>query len=252
MPSPLFTLDQRVRLQQTDSTNSHAFRLLPGRPAEGTVIQAEFQEKGRGQKGNVWTAAPGLNLMFSVILYPTFLPLNRMFQLSKAVSLALHQCVQRFLPHKRLQIKWPNDLLLENKKVAGILIENQLEGTVLKASVIGVGLNVNQQVFAPELAEKACSLRHFTHEDLDRDALLITFLACLSQQYQELQTQDYSRLDRTYYDHLYGYQEWIQLQDKEGVFQGQVVGLDSQGRLAIQKDQSLRYYDFKEVQFFLP
>lgn len=252
MPSNLFTLEKRIRLAETDSTNADALQLLPQQPAEGTLIQADFQRKGRGQKGNIWTAAPGVNLMFSLILYPHFLPLNRVFQLSKAVSLALLQAVQRFIPDKRLQIKWPNDLLLEGKKVAGILIENQLEGSTLKSGIIGIGLNVNQAFFSPELNPKACSMRQYVSMDLDRDAILSTFLEQFSYRYHELQQVQYERLDRDYYDQLYGYQETIPLADTDGSFEGQIIGLDPQGRLAVQKGEALRYYGFKEVQFFLP
>jgi BirA family biotin operon repressor/biotin-[acetyl-CoA-carboxylase] ligase len=252
MASPLFTLHKRIRLAEIDSTNSYALRLLAQNPEEGTIVQAEFQSRGRGQQGNSWNAPAGLNLTFSLICYPNFLPIDRMFQLSKAVSLALQQSAQRFVPDKRLEIKWPNDLLLERKKVAGILIENQLEGRLIKSSVIGVGLNVNQQQFSPELKTRACAMRHFSAEDLDREAILTVFLEEFEAYYQQLKKGNHGSLDRQYYENLYGYQETIALRNADGLFEGQIIGVGSYGKLAVQVGQELVYYDFKEVQFILP
>ncbi|MFK7922357.1 MAG: biotin--[acetyl-CoA-carboxylase] ligase [Bacteroidia bacterium] len=251
MLKTLFTGHQWIRLQTTASTNTYALELLSDKPLEGTLITAEFQESGRGQKGNAWAAPPETNLLFSLIYFPRFLPLSNMFSLSKAVSLGVQAAIQSFLPEANVQVKWPNDLLINQRKVAGILIENQLEGTRIKASVIGIGLNVNQQNFPPELEATATSMRRFAKASLNREDVLQRMLENIEGRYLQLKSGKQAQLDRDYYDNLYGYQEPIRLQDEDGDFEGMIVGVDPNGKLAVQRGQKLHYYDFKAVRFLL-
>ncbi|MEL6588833.1 MAG: biotin--[acetyl-CoA-carboxylase] ligase [Bacteroidota bacterium] len=251
MLKTLFTGQHWIRLQETISTNTHALQLLAEKPVEGTLITAEFQSVGRGQKGNTWLAPPSVNLLMSLIYYPSFLPLSRMFSLSKAVSLGVLDAVKVYLPSANVRIKWPNDLLIDKHKVAGILIENQLEGSILKASVIGIGLNVNQQHFAPELGDYPTSMRRYTEAALSREDVLQSSLETIEARYLQLKAKQQAQLDRDYYDHLYGYQEAIPMADEQGEFEGIIVGVDHQGKLAVQRGQKLHYYDFKELRFLL-
>lgn len=251
MLKTLFTGQHWIRLQDTHSTNTYALNLLAENPLEGTLITAEFQSMGRGQKGNVWAAPPETNLLLSLIFYPRFLPLNKLFVLSKAICLGVQATIQAFLPSANVQIKWPNDVLIDGRKVAGILIENQLEGTTLKACVVGVGLNVNQQNFAPQLENIATSMRRFTDEPLSREDVLQGILENIESRYLQLKNGKQAQIDRDYYDNLYGYQEPIYLEDETGRFEGMIVGVDPQGKLAVQREEKLRYYDFKEVRFLL-
>lgn len=251
MLKTLFTGHHWIRLQDTSSTNSYALDLLAQNPLEGTLITAEYQEKGRGQKGNVWTAPPETNLLLSLIYFPRFLSLSNLFSLSKVVSLGVQAAIKDFLPEANVQIKWPNDILINQRKVAGILIENQLEGSTLKASVIGIGLNVNQQNFPPELENVATSMRRFSDAMLNREDVLQRILEKVESSYLSLKNGKQAQIDRDYYDHLYGYQESIRLKDETGSFESMIVGVDMQGKLAVQRGQKLHYYDFKEVSFLL-
>ena len=133
-------------LEQTDSTNNRA---AESRYGAGDVVIAERQEAGRGQRGNSWSSTPGENLTFSVVLRPDFLPAERQFRISKAVALAVADTIAE--AGLRPAIKWPNDIYIGDRKVTGILIENDLMGPYLSRSVIGIGLNVNQTRFDPAL-----------------------------------------------------------------------------------------------------
>ena len=124
------------------STNTYATELLAKTtPSEGTVISAGFQEAGRGQIGSSWTASAGKNLLLSVIPYPRWLAARQQFTLSQAVALAVADTISS-ATGKMAEVKWPNDVYLEGKKLAGILIQNSLSGTYLQNAVVGIGLNV--------------------------------------------------------------------------------------------------------------
>ena len=114
---------------------------------EGTLILTEDQTRGRGQMGNKWLTEKGKNLTFSIVLYPSFLRPNQHFYLTQFVSIAIQEVIQELLPDKGIKIKWPNDLYVENRKLAGILIENILSGHRIQSSILGIGLNVNQVQF---------------------------------------------------------------------------------------------------------
>ena len=173
----LFTGQNFIRLGVTSSTQEYCENLLAvGQPPEGTVVLAEEQTGGKGMSGNTWYSEPGHNLLFSIIFYPTFISPSDAFVLNKICSLALYNAL---LPHTtghELRIKWPNDILLNRKKIAGILLRNQVSGTMIRSTTAGIGLNVNQVHFPPKLYRKASSLRSETGIFFDRNILLESVL----------------------------------------------------------------------------
>ena len=129
------------------STNAEAMRMLKTtKPKEGTCIVAKFQHTGKGQRTNQWYSNAGENVLCSFILYPPAHAANQPFMLSKAVALAAHTTIQHFTK-QAVEIKWPNDIFVAEKKIAGILIENQWIGSNWNAAVAGIGINVNQREF---------------------------------------------------------------------------------------------------------
>jgi BirA family biotin operon repressor/biotin-[acetyl-CoA-carboxylase] ligase len=135
-----------IELDITDSTNEYSKKLIKKGPVEeGTVILADFQTKGKGQKDGYWESEKGKNLTFSIILYPNFLDIQKQFYLSMSISIGIVE----FLSHLSVKskIKWPNDICINNKKVAGILIENSIKRNIISSSIIGIGINVNQTEF---------------------------------------------------------------------------------------------------------
>ena len=133
-----------IHLEETDSTNKYLNELCNKQCVEElTTITADFQTSGRGQRGNSWESEAGQNLMFSFVLYPTFLKARRQFLLSQIISLAIKEELERYVSN--ISIKWPNDIYWKDKKICGMLIENDLTGVHISRSITGIGINVNQE-----------------------------------------------------------------------------------------------------------
>lgn len=245
-PKTSFVGRKLVFLPTCHSTNDTAATLL-AQPnvAEGTTVVTFHQTAGRGQRGNTWEAEPGKNLTFSVILKPDFLLATRQFYLNMAVSVAILHFLTDYLPESST-IKWPNDVYFQEKKLGGILIENTLKYTSLESSIIGVGLNMNQEQFAEP---KAISLKQITGEEHSLPELLADLLAHLEQQYVLLRNGQTTTLRHTYLQHLYGFGRTRQFRDQNGEFTGSITGIDEYGRLGVQSADGQRYYAFKEIAF---
>lgn len=233
----------------TPSTNSVAMQLLSQQAEEGTVVITDHQIQGRGQKGTSWVTSEAENLTFSVTLRPRFLE-QRLFALTQAVAIALKEAVTPICPDALVQIKWPNDILINRKKVAGVLIESQWEGSKIKGSVVGIGLNVNQVDFPQEIIHKTTSLALVDGQALDRGPILWAILLRLRFWYEKLMMGE--NLGRAYLSGLYGYQEPVPIRWKDGEGKHQVLGVNTAGHVAIQLSERIRHFDLKEIEFILP
>jgi len=137
-----------IHLESVNSTNDYALQALKnGRATHGTLISTDFQEKGKGQRSNNWESSSGKNLLLSYVLEPRKLMIEKSFELNFICTLAVTDLLQELAPAYPVHVKWPNDVILNHKKVAGILIENALQGNYLKHSILGIGINVNQKTF---------------------------------------------------------------------------------------------------------
>lgn len=165
-------------LPVTGSTNDDALLAARSGAPHGSVFVADEQTKGRGRRGNAWLAAPGESLLFSVLLRPK-LELAQSSALTLAIGLGLRDVVAGLVPGNA-QIKWPNDLYVDGKKLAGVLVESILQGDQLRAVVVGVGLNVLTTQFPEEIAERATSLALLGSSSLDRESLLRALLAAMA------------------------------------------------------------------------
>jgi BirA family biotin operon repressor/biotin-[acetyl-CoA-carboxylase] ligase len=159
----------------TDSTNIQAKALAGKESPEGTVVVAESQSGGRGRMGRTWVSPPGENLYFSLILRPA-VPSLRVPQLTLLVAVAIHQVLACFEPSLKAMIKWPNDILVNEKKLCGVLCEMQSEPDCTHFVVVGIGINVNQAVLPPDLLDRATSLFLETGRSYSRPELLAAFL----------------------------------------------------------------------------
>lgn len=149
---------QFIELASAESTNNSAAELLSlSKLRHGAVILAHEQTAGRGQRERVWQSAPGLDLTFSIVVAPEGLSVDEQFVISKMIALAVHGAVQEMIAAD-VRIKWPNDILVNRKKVAGILIQNDLHGDKVMWSIIGVGLNVNSTGFDEYLLATSLSI----------------------------------------------------------------------------------------------
>lgn len=239
-------------LASVDSTNLFANNLLSkSTPIEGTVIYTDNQYAGRGQIGSKWESAVGENMILSVILYPKFLPIQAQFKLNQIVALAVYDLLKAFIsPVEQLAVKWPNDIYINDKKIGGILIENKLKGSLLASTVIGLGLNINQRNFLPDLPNPT-SLLLETQKEEDTYAMIASFCEHLERRYLQLKAGQYKALDQDYLNTLYAYQEWrmYKVAETEVIFKGKIIGISPQGKLQIQTTNELLEFYFKEVVF---
>jgi BirA family transcriptional regulator, biotin operon repressor / biotin---[acetyl-CoA-carboxylase] ligase len=243
-------IGQRVMYEAVcASTNSFAAQSLDTIDLpEGAVIITDHQYQGRGQRGNVWHSEPYKNLTFSVILHPTFLAAQQIFLLNIITTLAIQNVLVRYTP-SGLRIKWPNDIYYRNKKIGGVLIENVFEGRMLKTSIVGIGLNVNQSRFAA-LAPTSLSL--VCQRTFGLQKLLAQILESLERHYLQLRAQDIDHLKDAYLKNMYWIHEVHTFKDKNRTFQGVIKGVDAVGRLVIeQAEGTSRCYDVQEVIFIV-
>ena len=176
------------------------------KPGNGAVYLTHHQSAGRGQGTNTWHSTPHQNLTLSIVCYPTHLPLGNLFSLSQTTALAVAATVRCFLPPKyrtRVRAKWPNDVYVGDRKIAGVLIQNGLRGADLAWSVAGIGLNVNEQDWPAELKNTATSLRELTGEELDLELVQKTLFEEFSKYYGLLEAHLRASLDRQYHAALY-------------------------------------------------
>ncbi len=234
---------------QLDSTNSRAKQLLANNePVDGTVILADYQSAGRGQLDNIWLSAPGQNLLMSIILRPN-LGVKKQFYLNKALTAAIADfLIAEFnLPAK---IKWPNDILIQDEKIVGLLIENQLQNSLLTASIIGVGFNINQVVF-PLFRPKATSLAIQTGQQFTVKRILEKLVNTMNDYYSLLIWEEYQKIDDWYHQHLYRVQEAQRFELHGQQRLGIINGVDEFGQLCIQFPEGEQRFQNKQITYLI-
>ena len=241
-------MKNNIHIKQTTSTNQLIWEMnremeLP----EGYVVSTGFQLAGKGQPGNAWESSEGKNLLFSMVLRPLQLPMEELFLLSQLVSVAIKNTLEVYTSN--VTIKWPNDIYWNDKKLAGILIENSLQGNKIKMVVIGVGLNVNQQVFTSN-APNPVSLMQITGKRKNRKQILQQLIKNIMDLYSEM---NLVKIRSLYSESLYRKEGYHAFKDDNGYFEAKVYDIHSDGQLELEKDTGKRKsYYFKEVQYILP
>ena len=237
-------------LQTTPSTNSYLSDLISqGAFPHGYCVCSRFQSAGRGQAGNVWESAEGENLLFSLLLHTHKFPLDRQFLLSEVVSIAICRFLSRYRISAR--IKYPNDIFVGDKKIAGILIENRIVGKAMQYSIVGIGLNVNQEAFMQNRAS-ATSMRSITGERYHIDALLQSLRHEILDRVDGFSIENKSECKELYFSLLYrrdGYYPY----EADGVrFDAKIVDIADDGMLHLTTDKGEeRKYYFKQVRFII-
>ena len=231
-------------LPSCHSTNEIAANLLAQGVKEGEIIITDEQTAGKGQRGNFWESDPFLNLTFSLILKPDFLPLANQFRLTQAISVSLASIIQAQIPNI-VKIKWPNDIYVDDKKIAGILIQNTLKGKEIENSIIGIGLNVNQIDFS---TSNASSLKIFGKKKIILNDLLNDLLREIFENYNDLKKGNHRNVTSAYKKLLYkiNVEEYFVAENK---FKGAILGTDPLGRMQIKTDVGVRSFQNKEVRF---
>ncbi|SFS73660.1 biotin--[acetyl-CoA-carboxylase] ligase [Lutibacter maritimus] len=239
-----------IKLNAIDSTNSYIKENAVKNNFESfTVVLAEKQTSGRGQLGTVWESEQGKNLTFSILIKFLDFKITQQFYLSMAVSLAVLVVLKKQF-EATFYIKWPNDILADKDKVAGILIENSIVGNFIKNSVIGIGLNVNQTNFSKEI-EHVTSLKNISSVEIDKEKLLIDVVNSIEYFVEFIYRKEFLKLKEMYMNTLYKYKIPAMFVDKNNtVFMGKIVNISVEGQLVIElENEKTRKFNLKEIKF---
>jgi BirA family biotin operon repressor/biotin-[acetyl-CoA-carboxylase] ligase len=247
----LFIGKHLIFLPEVDSTNTYAMNLLRNVNAtEGTVVYTDNQLKGKGQRGAIWDSEIGSNLIFSCILKPNFLEIKNTFYLSKISALAVFDLLTELLISSQydIKIKWPNDILVNQKKIAGILIENNLHQQFIQHSVLGIGININQTKFE-NLQTTATSLKLITNQEFDKKNILEKLSQKLEKWYLKLKALKLEEIDEFYVSRLFGFNQLCRFSDLQNhTFEATIVGITLEGKLKLKLiNNQLCYFDIREV-----
>lgn len=240
-----------IYLHRTDSTNKEIWRMIDagGEPIEFTVVQAGYQSAGRGLGSTVWDSEAGKNLLFSILLKPRFLMPSGQFILNKCIALAIRDALASVCPTLRFTIKWPNDILAGDGKIAGTLIENRITGKQIEYSVAGIGININQQAFPPDIPNPV-SLQMLTGKTIDPVLCMHAVVRELKARYERLRSGHTVQTGKDYLAHLLGYQEERRFLTGNKVISGTITGVDAFGRLQLDATDGEKYtFDMKEIRF---
>lgn len=239
-----------IKLNAIDSTNSYMKKNAIKNNFESfTVVVAEKQTDGRGQLGTVWESDQGKNLTFSVLIKFLDFKITQQFYLSMAVSLGVLKVLKSQF-NSNFHIKWPNDILADKDKVAGILIENSITGNFIKNAVIGIGLNVNQTNFSKEIAY-VTSLKNISGNEINKDELLKDIIASIQYYVEFIYRKEFIKLKEMYMSSLYKFNSPAMFMDKENVvFMGKIINISVEGQLVIElENEKTRKFNLKEIKF---
>ena len=236
-------------LEVADSTNDRLKELIrDGKSIEGIVISAGFQTNGRGQRGAVWESGKSENILLSLLLNPGFINIGDQFILSQVVAIAIRRCIQNVIPSSDVKIKWPNDILVNGKKIAGVLIENILDGSTIKHCIIGIGINVNQE----DLLITATSVKKENSKIYNRSDLEKQLFFEIEKSYLLLRRGDKQNIKNEYTENMFGINEERSFEDvKNGrFFKGIINGVsNSGGLLIIDNNNNQLEFQLKEIRF---
>lgn len=236
-----------IHLQDVDSTNNYA-AMNENQPfiQHKTVIMASFQTKGRGQHHNKWESKGDQNLLLSIYIKPEKLDIDKQFSISRMAALSIRDCISYFLK-KPVSIKWPNDIYVNDKKIAGILIENSVGQNKIERSIIGIGLNVNQTEY-DESGATSLKIESKKEWDLVR---VLEYLLYRFNHYLDSLDSNKKEMHQLFDMHLHQRKEWLKMTSKkQGEFTGRILSTKENGMLVVEdNDLQIHNYNHKEVVF---
>lgn len=245
--SPRFEM---IELNETDSTNNFLKNYRPLEPKETTLVTAEYQTAGRGQTGNSWEAEAGQNLLFSLLTHPRNIEASKQFLISQVAALAAKEALGEFTDG--LSVKWPNDIYWQDKKIGGMLIENDLSGRLIMNCIIGIGLNINQEVFRSD-APNPVSLYQITGKKLERRFVLELFMKHFNRRMASIAADGGKQVQADYAQALYRKDGFHPFCDENGHFKARIHRIEPTGHIVLERtDGSQRTYAFKEVKHLIP
>lgn len=234
-------------IAETDSTNRLIRELNANRPlAHGHCLFADFQTAGKGQGTNHWESSRGENLLFSVWLKCAQFPLAEQFLLSEVVAVSVAQVLQQYLPN--VQLKWPNDIYVGERKLGGILIETIIRGGVMEEAVVGIGLNVNQTVFKSD-APNPVSIKQLIGRDTDLQPLLAEIVSNMAFNVENYNLKQKTQWQQQYHSFLFWREGIHPFSDATGDFLASIHEVLPNGQLILQTPTERRGYFLKQVRF---
>jgi BirA family biotin operon repressor/biotin-[acetyl-CoA-carboxylase] ligase len=241
-----FSQKKMLILDSVDSTNNYAMGLIQKREIQGEMaIFAREQTQGKGRRGKQWQSNMAENIVLSIAVPMQWLEVSRQFQISVAAALACRDLLKNYV-FTNLFIKWPNDIFLNDSKAGGILIENVIKGKIWQCSVIGIGININQQIFEDKIV--ATSLKLITGKNYDVIHLAEILYSTVLKRIEELKTGDFQKMLEEYNEHLYARGKLVKLKKRNAVFETKIVGVSFSGEL-ITEDSLERRFVFDEIEF---
>ncbi len=232
---------QLIKLKNTESTNLYAMNILKSNTlAEGSIILTHSQTEGKGQGVNRWESEPGKNLTATIILYPGFLKPEDQFMLTRVVSLSVCSVLDKYELPSRAMIKWPNDVFINQRKIAGILINNEITGTNISTSIAGVGLNINQKSFS-EKAPGATSMKILTSKEYDLEKILSEWHESMKFWYKKLMDSEFTALEEKYLERLYLLNQPAEYIIKGEKMEATILGLAEYGMLLLEDKSGKQY-----------
>jgi BirA family transcriptional regulator, biotin operon repressor / biotin---[acetyl-CoA-carboxylase] ligase len=246
----LFDKCEIIRLSSIGSTNQYLSEILNTNTlAQGSIVTAYDQTQGKGQDNNGWESEPGKNLTVSIVLYPVFLKPELQFQLTMVVSLSVCETLDNYPLPERAQIKWPNDIYIGNRKIAGILIKNEIMGNSISCTIAGLGLNINQAGFTDN-APGAVSLRMLTNKEYDIDKILTDWHNNLAHWYERLMNKEFRKINDAYLDRFYLLNQQYEFIIRGERIEATIRGLAEYGMLLMEGTDGKQYIcSLKEVVF---
>ncbi len=232
------------------STNMHSVDLIAkSNPIDGTVISTYNQTDGNGQIGRKWYSDVDKNITTSIILYPDFLSIDKVFYLNIVLSLAIRRALEKLSSHEFF-IKWPNDLYYKDTKIAGLLIQQSIMGKSIKSTVLGYGVNINQESF-PASIPNPISLYNIIGEFSDLDQVQSILLTEVKDYYTKLKQGSYLELKTEYLSYMYKRGELCEFQGDRGKFEAEILGIGPSGKLALNKMGEIFHYELNQLKYII-
>ena len=228
-------------------------RIDEGVAQHGTAYFAYEQTEGKGQRGKIWISEKGANIIMSMVIKPLFLQAAEQFKLSACVAVALHDFFERYAG-QQTKIKWPNDIYWRDRKAAGVLIENvistgEIEIGNWKWAVVGIGVNLNQVDFPPEL-QNPVSLKQITGENYDAVEKAKELWNSLNFFLNRLESEGFDFIFDAYVKNLYKRNEKVRIRKGSRVFQATIKGVSTTGQLVVDHGMEERF-DFGDIEWII-
>ncbi len=226
-----------ISLDEVDSTNNYAAKMIQmTKHVNPSVITARYQTHGKGQRGKVWESSANSNLMTSFIIFNNHLQIENLYFLNKSIANAVHSTILYFLPNQNISIKWPNDIWVNGKKIAGILIENQWRGAITQSSIIGIGINTNEHYIS---SKDRCSISDILKTVSNNDEILSKLTEYLSDHIQLVEQEKWACIDLYYHQHLLGSNSIVTCKERGRTFPGYITKVDSQGNIIVRHEDQM-------------